>query len=216
VPVGLDIGPADELVYVLCEIMRLEAEWIDYREIYLARYDFDLDKLLSLLPEGGYIEEKHLLHFCSKLQMTPSERQSKLFMKRFGLDGKVETSVMRSLISANDERTNKVAKLKDGMSPETYEAVGLWLKCLFRCLLAQNELKSKLKERNINVPDAFRYFGEQLVSENAFRDRLLERNVIPRSRDIQNLLRMISKEDVSAFTLGQLEAFLQPVVFGIN
>ena len=47
VPVGLDIGPADELLYVLCEIMRLEAEWMDYREIYLSRYDFDLDKVMA-------------------------------------------------------------------------------------------------------------------------------------------------------------------------
>lgn len=189
---------------------------MDYREIYLSRYDFDIDKVMALLPEGGFIEEKDLLNMCTKLQFTPSERQTKLFVTRFGLGGRVETSVMRNLISANDHRTNKVAKLESGMSSESFEAVGLWFKCLFRCLLAENDLKEKLKDRRIDIPVAFKLFGEEMVGENAFRDRLLERNIIPRTKDIQNLLRLISRKDLAAFTLSQLEAFLEPVVFGLS
>lgn len=212
IPIGAEITPADELMFVLCEIIKLEAEWQDYREIYIARFDFDLDKVMAIFGDNAYIDEERFLNFASKVQVSPSSKQIKLFFERFGQNKRVDVSVVKSLISAQDERTNTKAELRDGMSPECFEAVGLWLKCLLRCLFAQNELKVKLRNRNVNIMNAFQTeFGSQLVHENLLRERLLARNITSRSRDLKNLLYIVSKGKDFTFSEVDLEEFLRPV-----
>lgn len=212
IPVAADITPADEMIYILCEIMRLESEWQDYRELYICRIDFDLDKVMSLMPQGGYIDEQDLLKFAEKVQASPSEKQLRLFMDRFGYNGRVEISIMRRLISANDQRLDRKVELKDGMTPESYEAVGIWLKCLLRCLFAENELKVKLKDRGMSLEKAYQdEFDTPSVDQSILRDRLLARNITASTREIKNLLGLISKESGLTFDDAQLKTFLTPV-----
>lgn len=212
VPVAADITPADELIYVLCQIMRLEAEWQDYRELYLNRVDFDIDKVMALLPEGGYFDKNEFFQFAEKVQVSPSDKQVKLFMDRFGTSDRVETSVMRQLISGGDERVNRKVLLKDGMNPGSYEALGLWLKCLLRCLFSENELKLRLKDRGIPIRNAYEIeFNTPCVDESTLRDRLLARNMTARTRDIRTLLGLISRESGLTFDEAQLETFLKPL-----
>ena len=49
IPVAVDITSADEMIYILCEIMRLESEWQDYRELYICRVDFELEKVMAVM-----------------------------------------------------------------------------------------------------------------------------------------------------------------------
>ena len=209
IPVGADITPGDELLYILSEIMRIEAEWVGMRDSYTRKWDFDTEYIASLIPQGDYIGEDELLGFTRAVGVVPSSRELSLFLKRFDTRGKIEKSEFRRVILGREGIQSKV-QLKDQSQQSSRESLAQWLKTLFHSLTVADKLKTKFLERQSNLDEAFKVFKRESVDENLLRDRLLERNVLASSQDLATLVSLISGQR-AVFGLDELRRFFQGV-----
>jgi hypothetical protein len=209
IPVSVDIKASDELIYILAELMQIEAHWKELREAMCRRWDFDSDYLSSLIPQGEYINEDKFIDFCSKVGISPSTRDIRLFMNRFSDRGKIDRVDFSRILMGRGEKTHKLPG-PETTQPGTKEAAVKWLSALFAGLNAGEKLRQKFKERGTSLEEAFKLFGREAVDENLLRDKLLERNVLASSADLSNIVSIIGKDRV-VFGIDELRRFMEPV-----
>jgi len=209
IPVSVDIKASDELIYILAELMQIEAHWKELREAMCRRWDFDSGYLSSLIPQGEYINEDKFIDFCSKVGISPSTRDIRLFMNRFSDRGRIDKVDFSRILMGRGEKTHKLPG-PETTQPGTKEAAVKWLSALFAGLNAGEKLRQKFKERGTSLEEAFKLFGREAVDENLLRDKLLERNVLASSADLSNIVSIIGKDRV-VFGIDELRRFMEPV-----
>ena len=188
--------------------MRLEAEWKYMRDSYLRRFDFSEEWLTSKLPAVSEMSEDSILKMAQAIGVSPSTQQVRLFISRFGKLGRVSSSDIKRILLSTEPLTI-AARYKETVGPDTMEAVRAALSCLFRNLYSIEKLKHKFAERKIPLEEAFKAFDTYTVDEKALRDSLLNRNVMPSTKDIQALIHLVAGEASAHFTQEQLRAFLK-------
>ena len=209
IPVSVDIRPADEMIYVLAEIMRLEAEWRNMKDNYLKRFDFSEEWITSKIPRVEELSDEDIISFCQAVGVSPSDVQIKLFIKRFGQFNKVNRHKFERIFLGSDGVAS-YAKHKETVGTDTMEYIRTSVSTLFRILYTEDRIKFRLTERKVKIEEAFKAFGVATVEENTMRDALLNSNVMSSTIDIQHMIHMIAGEGYGHFNQDQLANFLEP------
>jgi hypothetical protein len=101
-PPGEGISPAEELIYVLGEIIRLEAEWRTSRDIYLNRHDFEQQEIAKFVGEKRELNDDDLFRIFKQFGVHPSTQEISLFLKRFGNGTSVKAYDLLNLLIPQD------------------------------------------------------------------------------------------------------------------
>ena len=223
VPVSAEITPADELLYVLTECARLEADWREARRLAHGPILGRLKTSLGLVPKEPFdFSEDILLDLFEKLGYKPSELEILLFISRFGTTNRVSRDTIMRLLEGDtasmkprddqDSGYLEAWQKRQELSTPSFPQDAKWVPLLFKSLLQQNVLKERFNQRKVDIAQSFKQLGKERVDPEVLRDLLIVRGVFIPAEDLSHLCTAICGGEASTKTewgLTELELFLE-------